>query len=207
MARKTVEDKEPIIWDLSSTAVSGNRFGRLRAFTHVVGFLYIKMNYILNLKKDLFVDWILGQSTGDVSSIIEKIKTGGFDLVDYKVDFEKIDTDELLYKFIFLYIYLANTYVISKLNVQDIEFLEYILVSIHNKLNIKLEWSEWAKKYNNEMINFYQYREFISKDKLEGTLFWEFGIQISKIISKQSLAHIIILVKRLVVNSYTTLSL
>lgn len=30
MAKKTVEDKEPIIWDLSSTAVSGNWYGRLR---------------------------------------------------------------------------------------------------------------------------------------------------------------------------------
>lgn len=43
MAKKTVEDKEPIIWDLSSTAVSGNWYGRLRAFTHVVGFLYTKI--------------------------------------------------------------------------------------------------------------------------------------------------------------------
>jgi hypothetical protein len=39
MAKKTVEDKKPIMWDLSSTAISGNWYGRLRAFTHVVGFL------------------------------------------------------------------------------------------------------------------------------------------------------------------------
>lgn len=171
------------------------------------GLFVYKMNYILNLKKDLFVDWIIQQSTGDVSYIIEKINTGGFDLIDYKINIEEVDTDELLYKFIFLYLYLANTYVVSKLNVQDVEFLEYILTSIHKKLNIKLEWSEWAKKYNTEISNYYQYKEFISKDRVEGTLFWEFGTEISKVISKQSLGHIIILIKSLVVNSYSTLSL
>jgi len=29
MAKKTVEDKKPIMWDLSSTAISGNWYGRL----------------------------------------------------------------------------------------------------------------------------------------------------------------------------------
>lgn len=77
MARKSVEDKNPIIWDLSSTAISGNWYGRLRAFTHVVGFLCIKfmtqeeksIKYVINYEKSK------GRNPVDVS-----IKHIGYDI-------------------------------------------------------------------------------------------------------------------------------